>query len=160
MPFFCHIVLNKVIKISPKLHSIVWERKSSPTQLGQWLGSCAGSREQKLQELIRSREGKDKEGIRWVSLATACPVGPRLGPLHHTHTTKAWCISLFCGSKRGGNSTCMEIGGHKPRSPFSLAPQSPSNFCLLEDKFWGLPVGMGQHQPKSRNKQTNKLTQC
>ena len=57
-----------------------------------------------------------------------------------------------------GTAHCMEIGGQKPRSPFSLAPQSPSNFCLLEDKFWGLPVRRGR-TPAQNKKQTNKQQQ-
>ena len=62
-----------------------------------------------------------------------------------------------CWSKGDGNSTLHGDWGTKTRSPFSLAPQSPSNFCLLEDKFWGLPVGRGR-TPAQNKKQTNKQT--
>ena len=55
------------------------------------------------------------------------------------------------GAREMGTAHCMEIGGQKPRSPFSLAPQSPSNFCFGDSQYEG-----GGHQPKTRNKQTNK----
>ena len=64
------------------------------------------------------------------------------------------------GAREMGTAHCMEIGGQKPRSPFSLAPQSPFNICLLEDKLWGLPVRRGRTPAQNKKQTNNKPISC
>ena len=77
--------------------------------------------------------------------------------------TKQLMFAAIFNTKRGvramgvGTAHAWRLGDTKPRSPFKLAPQSPSDFSLSEDKLWGLPVGRGR-TPAQSKRHTNKQT--